>query len=334
MTRTLPLPKDFRSLSQRIGSDPLLVQGAGGNTSFKADGAMWIKASGTLLANAVDQDIFVAVDTTKALAELDGVGDGSCRSALIDPHAGLRPSIETTFHAMFPETFVFHFHSIATICHAISVEGRVSLQDKLAGLDWVSAPYRKPGIPLSRAIRNAIDGRKVQVVVLENHGVIVVGDSIEEVAALIEEVESRLQLTELKHARKESDPLQTEGWNLLPDLDALANVPLFLERATAGTYYPDHVVFLGPALPSIERSAFQQLSPDEFPVPALLVPGSGVYLKSDASAAHHAMLSCLHNVLSRIPDDWNLVPIGQDAETELLNWDAEKYRQMLAKKNA
>ena len=52
-------PEDFsvlRRVSARLGHDPLLVQSAGGNTSVKADGVMWIKASGTLLAQAETQE--------------------------------------------------------------------------------------------------------------------------------------------------------------------------------------------------------------------------------------------------------------------------------------
>ena len=37
----------LRALSARVGADPLLVQAAGGNTSLKDQGVMWIKASGT-----------------------------------------------------------------------------------------------------------------------------------------------------------------------------------------------------------------------------------------------------------------------------------------------
>ena len=40
---------ELRDFSARIGADPLLIQAAGGNTSVKADGVMWIKASGTWL---------------------------------------------------------------------------------------------------------------------------------------------------------------------------------------------------------------------------------------------------------------------------------------------
>ena len=45
-----------------IGADPLLVQGAGGNVSWKEEDTLWVKASGTWLAEAAGKDIFVPVD--------------------------------------------------------------------------------------------------------------------------------------------------------------------------------------------------------------------------------------------------------------------------------
>ena len=328
---TWTCPAEFRELSQKIGSDPLLVQGAGGNTSIKIDQQMWIKASGTLLADALARDIFVAVDPKLAIAELEGAGDGSCRSALIDPSAGLRPSIETTFHAMFPETYVFHFHSVATICHAITVQGRALLKEKLAGLEWVEVPYRKPGIPLTRAIRDAVDGRRVQVVVLHNHGVIILGESISEIDRLVNEVETRLGLSKKSVTPCSKSCLTPTGWRHLPIASALACDSNTFARAIAGTYYPDHVVFLGPAMPSVAPDRFASLAPDDIPVPVVLVPDHGVFIKEDSTPAHQAMLDCLLNVLIRVPSDWDLISIGEQAEKELLNWDAEKYRQMLAR---
>ena len=90
------LTPEFRALSARLGSDPLQVQGPGGNTSIKDGEVMWIKASGTELANAETQDIFVAVDRNAAKAEASGYGDGSCKQTVLDPAITLRPSIETT----------------------------------------------------------------------------------------------------------------------------------------------------------------------------------------------------------------------------------------------
>ena len=42
------------------------------------------------------------------------------------------------------------------------------------------------------------------------------------------------------------------------------------------------------------------------------------------------MLQCLSNILLRLPLDWVPEPIGEKAEAELLDWDAEKYRQSLS----
>jgi rhamnose utilization protein RhaD (predicted bifunctional aldolase and dehydrogenase) len=49
-------------LSARIRKEPLLTQAAGGNTSIKSDGVLWVKASGKWLARAEDEQIFVPVD--------------------------------------------------------------------------------------------------------------------------------------------------------------------------------------------------------------------------------------------------------------------------------
>jgi rhamnose utilization protein RhaD (predicted bifunctional aldolase and dehydrogenase) len=91
-------------------------------------------------------------------------------------------------------------------------------------------------------------------------------------------------------------------------------------HAKAGSYYPDHVVFLGPALPSLDEGRW----------PAVLHEGTGIALRVEATPSQRAMLRCLSDILARLPCDWTLEPIGLDAEAELLNWDAEKYRQSLA----
>ncbi|MEO0904571.1 MAG: class II aldolase/adducin family protein, partial [Pseudomonadota bacterium] len=122
----------FCAFSARLGQDPLRVQGPGGNTSIKLGDVMWIKASGTELADAERNPIFVAVDRAAAQAEAGGAGDGSCKDTVVDPANTLRPSIETTFHAALDWPVVAHTHSIATLVHAISTEGRKVAAEKLA----------------------------------------------------------------------------------------------------------------------------------------------------------------------------------------------------------
>ena len=327
----MPLPHAFLELSRRIGADPLLVQSAGGNTSIKtSDNEMWIKASGTGLAQALEKDIFVAVDRMKALHEIDH-GPGDCKGTLINPSCGLRPSIETTFHALLDTKYVFHYHSVGVICHAITAQGKALLEEKLQGLRWVWVPYCKPGVPLTRAIRDAIADQPADIIVLANHGVIITGESLDDISAAIDDVEKRLEIPMLAEVNDTPPEDVNDAWQYLPRFQALAIDAELLHRVSSGTYYPDHVVFLGPGLPVVSADSFPS-KVNDMPVPAVIVEGQGVYMKRDASPAHQAMLQCVLDVLGRVPEDWDLVPIGKEAEAELLDWDAEKYRQALAKK--
>ena len=43
----------------RVWPNPLLVQGAGGNVSWKEEDTLWVKASGTWLSDASAEDIFL-----------------------------------------------------------------------------------------------------------------------------------------------------------------------------------------------------------------------------------------------------------------------------------
>lgn len=311
------LPKEFLALSADCGSDPLRVQGPGGNTSIKLGETLWIKASGTELANALSQDIFVGVDRAIALAEAKGAGDGTCQAAILDPERGLRPSIETTFHALIDWPVVAHTHSVATLAHATSDKGIAEAKRKLDGLPVTFVPYRKPGRPLTQAIATELTPN-TQVVVLGNHGLIVAGDSAEDVTALMGKVERRLAMPVLTdEPMAEGDAPDGFVWS---KANALAQDARLFSLATTGSYYPDHVVFLGPALP---------IKPVEG-APACLIEGQGLAIRKEATAAQNAMAQCLNDVLVRLPADWAPNAIGADAEAELLNWDAEKYRQALA----
>ncbi|MEO1248296.1 MAG: class II aldolase/adducin family protein [Pseudomonadota bacterium] len=313
---------EFLSLSARLGKDRLRVQGPGGNTSVKQGGRMWVKASGTELADAETKPIFVEVDRDAALAEAHGAGDGSCKSTVIDPDGALRPSIETTFHAALEWSVVAHTHSIATIVHAISPQGRSDAARKLAGLPVAFVPYRKPGRPLTEAIL-AQTTADTQVLVLENHGLICCGNTSAEVSRLMDDVETRLALPEVGGSGDRPLGAPAAGYEWIVEANELALDDRLFDLAMAGSYYPDHVVFLGPAMTQTD-------DPNR---PARLIEGHGALLRLDATPAQRAMLVCLRDVLVRLPQDWSVEPIGPEAEAALLDWDAEKYRQELARQN-
>lgn len=317
------LTDNFRAFSARIGADPLLIQGPGGNTSIKDAQVMWIKASGKELANSVSSEIFVAVDRKAAVAEAQGAGDGTCKATVLDPAITLRPSIETTFHAVLDWRVVAHTHSVAVLAHVTSPAGRQVARVKLADLDPVFIPYIKPGRPLTQAILERITPQ-TRVILLESHGLIVCGETSAETEGLMSRVEDRLRRdpADIAPATPGADPLP--GFTWAGDENWLAQDEVAQTRIAAGSYYPDHVVFLGPRLATADN--------DTTP-PAILVAGEGIQMRDSATPTQRAMLRCLSDVLRRVPRDWDLAPIGPDAEAELLNWDAEKYRQSLAKKD-
>lgn len=311
---------DFRALSARLGQDPLQVQGPGGNTSIKSDDVMWIKASGTELANAEQEDIFVPVDRGAAISEARGTaGDGSCKDTVLDPAIMLRPSIETTFHAALDHKVVLHTHSVSTLVHAICDEGIAAAQDKLAGLPFAIVPYAKPGLPLTQEIlaRAAPD---TKIFILRNHGLIGCGASVEEAAEIVAQVEARLAMPTSDVTCTPPIELCASGFHWAEE-SWLAQNTRAAHAVLTGSYYPDHVVFLGPGLPAEDHLG----SP-----PAVLQKGIGVMLRDDATSSQRAMLRCLSDVFARLPREWSPLAIGEPAEAELLNWDAEKYRQALA----
>ena len=98
---------ELKFLSAKLGSDPLLVQAAGGNTSIKHHDTMWIKASGTWLKDAATKDIFVPLHLRELKAALAD-DSAACENCLdfIDRERNkhnLRPSIETSVHGLMPQ---------------------------------------------------------------------------------------------------------------------------------------------------------------------------------------------------------------------------------------
>ena len=137
----------LKKLSARVGADPLLVQAAGGNTSLKQNGVMWIKASGTWLREAASREIFVPIHHKALLAAL-ARNDPACETCtdfvVPDLNAtGLRPSIETTVHALMPQRVVVHVHCVNTIAWAIRGDAEQRLAEKLKGFNCKILAYDK-----------------------------------------------------------------------------------------------------------------------------------------------------------------------------------------------
>jgi rhamnose utilization protein RhaD (predicted bifunctional aldolase and dehydrogenase) len=331
----------LKSVSARLGADPLRIQGPGGNTSVKVGARMWIKASGTELAEAERRDIFVVVDLDamrRAMAADDPLADQPAAFAL--ESGGLRPSIETSLHAVFPQCVVLHAHCVDTIALAIRADARERLAERMADLPHGFAPYVKPGATLAKAVR-ASGGIEAGVVVLGNHGLIVAGETVEAASELFDRVTSALTATPAAFPAPDMAALEKAGGaSYAPPpadhpLHGVAVSPYRLQAALGGSLYPDHVIFCGVAATALAEGetaddlAARLAGAGLAAPPLLLVPGRGALIAREAQAGARALARCLGDVLSRVPEGAPLNYLTEAQNAELIDWDAEKYRRAL-----
>jgi rhamnose utilization protein RhaD (predicted bifunctional aldolase and dehydrogenase) len=332
--------QDLIALAASLGRDRLVVQGPGGNISLKQDGVMWVKASGTWMMEAESRSILIPVDFAAVLEGL-AAGDPACetcgrfvRNDLA--RSALRPSIETTLHAVMPQKVVVHVHCVETISIACLSDAVDRLARSLQGLNWTFVPYVRPGAPLGRAmvehLRNGTN-----IVVLGNHGLVVAGDTVDEAAQLRAEVSRRLARVARAAPRVDRETLrraQGHGYSPAEDdeLHAIATDPASLAAARCGSLYPDHVVFLGPGIietEATETAADAARRTGRPQAPMVIIPGAGVLLHGAATPSALALARCLADVTCRLATDDPIDPLSPADEAELLDWDAEKYRQSL-----
>lgn len=331
----------LKAVSARLGGDPLRIQGPGGNTSVKEGAKMWIKASGTELAEAERRDIFVVVDLERMRAAMDADAAEADQPALFTLESGaLRPSIETSLHAVFPQRVVLHAHCVDTIALAIRADARERLAERLVRIPHGFAPYVKPGATLAKAVR-ASGGVEAGVVVLGNHGLIVAGDTVEAASDLFDRVTAAVAAEPAASPSPDMAALeQAGGCSYAPPaadhpLHGVALSPYRLQAALKGSLYPDHVIFCGVAATALGtgKSAddlVARLSAEGLAAPPLLlVPGRGALIARDASAGARALARCLGDVLARVPEDAPLTYLTERQNAELIDWDAEKYRRAL-----
>ncbi len=339
--RNTPAFADLCRTSARLGRDPLQVQGPGGNASLKDDTAMLVKASGTWLSDAETEDIMVPVDLRRLRKALKSGDPEADNGAAFVPEGenpgGLRPSIETSVHAVFDWPVVLHTHCVATIATALRADAGQVVAERLADLGAAFVPYTKPGLALAQAI-DAVTGPETRVLVLGNHGLAAGAETAGEAERLVREVAGRLAPALCGQERAVPDLPQSlgdHGWRAVdhPATTALAFDPGMLGRLRGGSFYPDHVIFLGPGVFVADpgepaEAAFARATAE--PQQKLVVfPGRGVAMPADASPAMQAMARCLGDVAQRLDPEAALTRLTAEDEAELLNWDAEKYRQTL-----
>lgn len=328
----------------RIGADRLLVQGAGGNVSWKDDaGGLWVKASGTWLADALRTPLFVQTSLASVRAAIRAGSDVIEGS---DP-AGLRPSIETMLHALLPQRVVVHLHAVDVLASLVRREGAGEQERLLHGFGWPYGfvRYARPGPELAAQVAQTLEARpEAQLLLLESHGIALGGATLQEIDAMLAELCRRFAPAGLHRPdcpdRANAPIAVGNGIALEPvvdgagDFHSLACDERWLRRLQEDwALYPDHLVFLG-RRPSIHASVGDAVAAcrDGRILPGLpqFIAGAGTFSISRLSPARLAQLRCYQDVLARQSADTLLASLPEHEVDQLLDWEAERYRQSLA----
>ncbi|HDR51013.1 MAG TPA: SDR family NAD(P)-dependent oxidoreductase, partial [Mariniphaga anaerophila] len=205
-----PELKELIEVSRYYGQNKAYVIAGGGNTSYKNDKQLWIKASGINLGN-IDENGFCVLDRAK-LNEIphqqfsdDPVKrEDEVKNALmnsrIKPDSGLRPSVETSLHNLFSYSFVVHTHS--TLVNGLMCSNQAEQKSKeIFGEEVLYVPYSDPGYILFKIIAEKIAeynqkfGRDPQIVLIQNHGIFVAADTTDEIKGIYAGIETKLKST-------------------------------------------------------------------------------------------------------------------------------------------
>lgn len=198
--------QDLITISQFYGRDSRFVIAGGGNTSYKNAEKIWVKASGSSLAT-ITEDGFAVLDRAKLNLMSDKVYSANAAEreeevkndlAAATITKGKRPSVETSMHNVIDFAFVVHMHPTLVNGLMCANNAQADLQ-KLFGAKALYIEYTDPGYVLFKKVEDAIkafraeDGAEPAVIWLQNHGIFVAANSIEEVKVLYTKILDTLE---------------------------------------------------------------------------------------------------------------------------------------------
>lgn len=196
--------KALTEMTRRYGQNTDYVIAAGGNTSYKDDGVLYVKASGQAMGN-IEPGGFVAL-CRKKLSELFSrtySGDEKEREAevLRDALAArlqgqtLRPSVEALLHEVIPFAYVLHVHSPLINGITCAAWGRKVFDSHFADEGvWIEAIM--PGYVLAVRVKGEIEsftalhGHAPSSVFIQNHGIFIGADTVEDIDARLSALEA------------------------------------------------------------------------------------------------------------------------------------------------
>lgn len=296
------VPREFKQLLAKVGSDFALTQGLGGNSSYKEDGVMYIKASGMRLKDVENPAYFFKV----------GVADSEFFDlGLVQPG---KPSIEVFMHALFDHKFVVHLHSSMGVALSMLANTKPEILAELDREKVCLLSYSRPGEALKQSIKAALAEKDYSAFLLQNHGVLYFANSHEELSNAIDFFETlwKKLLKPQGSALFLPDSLESE-------LSDEQSDRLKWHARHNWRISPDHCVFLGTEatdwLNQIEKRKSAEIM--------------GLDAVDSTPTVTQEQLLWFVNVAINLPA-LELPTLTSGEADELRSWEAEKHRVLQA----
>jgi rhamnose utilization protein RhaD (predicted bifunctional aldolase and dehydrogenase)/NAD(P)-dependent dehydrogenase (short-subunit alcohol dehydrogenase family) len=204
-----PEINELIEISRYYGKNKEYVIAGGGNTSFKDDQTIWIKASGQSLAELTEESLVtLSREKLQSISSNSYSDDPSAREeqvkadmflSVIDPGKNKRPSVETSLHEIIQYKFIVHLHPTLINGLLCSRNAR-NLTYKIFGDSVLFVPYTDPGYTLFKKLESEIllyrekFSHDPKIIFLENHGSFVGADTTEEIKELYKDIIQKIEV--------------------------------------------------------------------------------------------------------------------------------------------
>ncbi len=197
---------DLLEISGFYGNNPDYVIAGGGNTSFKDEKTIWIKASGQSLADLTEEGLVtLSRERLRIISESIYSEDPATREEQVKTDIFLsitgkdktkRPSVETSLHEIISYRYVVHLHP-TKINGILCSRNAKTIIHNLFGDLVLFVPYTDPGYTLFKKLLSEITAYREKynhdpkIIFLENHGVFASADTTDEIKQLYREIDKK-----------------------------------------------------------------------------------------------------------------------------------------------
>jgi rhamnose utilization protein RhaD (predicted bifunctional aldolase and dehydrogenase)/NAD(P)-dependent dehydrogenase (short-subunit alcohol dehydrogenase family) len=198
--------EELINISRYYGADSRFVIAGGGNSSYKINDYIWVKASGSSLAT-IGEEGFAQLDrsllnrmTDKEYSQDMTKREEEVKNDLAEATLtkDRRPSVETSMHNVIGYAYVVHLHPTVVNGLMCASESEKELY-RLFGENALFVEYTDPGYLLFKKVAGKIDdyrtryGEEPQVIWLQNHGIFVAADSTKEIKNIYADILNKIQ---------------------------------------------------------------------------------------------------------------------------------------------